>query len=184
MIWYHIITFGTLLNGEVGLIRDFVKLLSREGVLLSGQQVEKIRKVKRTLPPDMIRAIAALIEMDIRYHDIGLDSGVFRILDRTGVLNHRIVTDDEITTAMNRPPTGTRAELRGKTIAELAASGKKARVSWSNITLPDDRRFLDMADPYACNGEWEEFPPPQSRPRTRPHDLRQSVLDLFPRSTQ
>ncbi|RMF87531.1 MAG: proteasome accessory factor PafA2 [Nitrospinota bacterium] len=50
--------------------------------------------------------------MDLQYHDIRPDKGLYYILQRSGEVE-RIVTDEEIRVALEHPPTDTRAYFRG-----------------------------------------------------------------------
>jgi hypothetical protein len=68
--------------------------------------------------------------MDLQYHDIRPDKGLFYTLER-GNLIERIVRDNEIARAEFTPPSGTRAYFRGRCARQFATSLYGA--SWTSV---------------------------------------------------
>src|SRR6476646_12272099 len=50
--------------------------------------------------------------LDLAYHDVTRSRSLYYVLERRGHVD-RMVTDEEITEAVNTPPQSTRARLRG-----------------------------------------------------------------------
>ncbi len=112
------------------------------------------------------KILRKLIEMDIRYHDIDTRSGLFSILERAGLLSCQVVSKKAIAEARESPPTGTRAEVRGREILSLTSDRKCARASWIGIWLPGEEKFLAFSDPFsrkALSTEMSEFDTTVSR---------------------
>jgi len=68
--------------------------------------------------------------MDLQYHDIRPERGLFYTLERGGLIQ-RIVRDDEIQRAEHTPPPGTRAYFRGRCASKFAKSLYGA--SWTSL---------------------------------------------------
>ncbi|MAE94763.1 MAG: proteasome accessory factor PafA2 [Deltaproteobacteria bacterium] len=85
--------------------------------------------------------------LDLQYHDLRPDKGLYYLLERQGQVE-RIVTDQEITTAITEPPEDTRAYFRGQCLKRYGE--EVFGVNWDSISfgLGDDpiKRVL-MAEP-------------------------------------
>lgn len=68
--------------------------------------------------------------MDLQYHDVRADKGLFYTLER-GALIERVVEEDEIRQAEFTPPPGTRAYFRGRCASKFAKSLYGA--SWTSV---------------------------------------------------
>jgi proteasome accessory factor A len=70
--------------------------------------------------------------LDLQYHDIRPDKGLYHLLERRGEVE-RVVANDEVEEAMVRPPTDTRAYFRGECIRRYpdAVFG----VNWDSISF-------------------------------------------------
>ncbi len=68
--------------------------------------------------------------MDLQYHDIRPEKGLFYTLERSHLVN-RIVEEDEIQRAELNPPIGTRAYFRGRCVRKFATSLYGA--SWTSV---------------------------------------------------
>ncbi len=91
---------------------------------------------------------APQVEMlDLQFHDTRPDKGLYYLLERKGEVE-RVVTDDEITTAIHTPPDDTRAYFRGECLKRYAP--EIFGVNWDSISfsIGDEpiRRIL-MAEP-------------------------------------
>jgi proteasome accessory factor A len=87
-----------------------------------------------------------LQSIDLEYHSVDLEQGLFYDLERSGMMR-RIVSDDEISAAMTSPPETTRAFFRGRAVAKYAAA--IAAVQWDEVVLKVDGRSKRVALPEA-----------------------------------
>ncbi|MGH9388014.1 MAG: proteasome accessory factor PafA2 family protein, partial [Vicinamibacteria bacterium] len=85
--------------------------------------------------------------LDLQYHDLRPEKGLYYLLERQGKAE-RIVTDEEITTAIRRPPEDTRAYFRGECLRRYGPA--VFGVNWDSISFSVDdepiKRIL-MAEP-------------------------------------
>jgi proteasome accessory factor A len=91
---------------------------------------------------------AAQVHMlDLQYHDLRPDKGLYYMLERQGRVE-RIVADEEILTAICRPPEDTRAYFRGECLRRYGSA--VFGVNWDSISFSVNeepiRRIL-MAEP-------------------------------------
>ncbi|MBW2414533.1 MAG: proteasome accessory factor PafA2 [Deltaproteobacteria bacterium] len=70
--------------------------------------------------------------MDLQYHDVRPDKGLYLLLERRGAVE-RIISDEEIEQAMVHPPTDTRAYFRGECIRRYGSS--VFGVNWDSISF-------------------------------------------------
>ena len=70
--------------------------------------------------------------MDLQYHDVRPDKGLYHVLERKGQVE-RIVDDDEITAAITQPPEDTRAYFRGQCLKRYAP--QVFGVNWDSISF-------------------------------------------------
>jgi proteasome accessory factor A len=87
--------------------------------------------------------------LDLQYHDLRPDKGLYYLLERQGRAE-RIVTDEEIATAIHTPPPDTRAYFRGECLKKYGAA--VFGVNWDSISfggldLIRGGRGADQADP-------------------------------------
>ena len=91
--------------------------------------------------------------IDLLYHDIRLERGLFYRLQARG-LTRRMVTDEDITTAVRRPPATTRAHLRGTFITEAKRWNRDFTVDWVHLKINDDiQRTVMLKDPFRSDDE-------------------------------
>ncbi len=85
--------------------------------------------------------------MDLQYHDLRPEKGLYYVLERQGKAE-RIVSDEEITTAIRKPPEDTRAYFRGECLRRYGPA--VFGVNWDSISFSVDdepiKRIL-MAEP-------------------------------------
>ncbi len=85
--------------------------------------------------------------MDLQYHDLRPEKGLYYVLERQGKAE-RIVTDEEITAAIRKPPEDTRAYFRGECLRRYGSA--VFGVNWDSISFSVDdepiKRIL-MAEP-------------------------------------
>ncbi|WP_131104862.1 depupylase/deamidase Dop [Ornithinimicrobium sufpigmenti] len=80
-----------------------------------------------------------LAAMDIQWHDVDPARGLAQKLRAAGHLE-RMVTDEEIVTAVTSPPEDTRAWFRGECVRRFGPQGEMRGASWDSVTLLDERR--------------------------------------------
>ncbi len=91
---------------------------------------------------------AKLALIDLNYHDVNRERGLYYILERAGLMD-RIVTDDAISDAMVRPPATTRARLRGEFIKAAKAKRRDFTVDWVHLKVNDQaQRTVLCKDPF------------------------------------
>lgn len=84
-----------------------------------------------------------LREIDIRYHDIRKDKGIFYILQNEGLID-RIIEDDRINSFVSQPPVNTRAYFRGKCIEKF--SPQLASIDWEFLEFSSGKK-ISLPDP-------------------------------------
>ncbi len=72
--------------------------------------------------------------LDLQFHDIRQDKGLFYLLERTGRVE-RVLNDEEIEHSKEHPPGDTRAKLRGDFIKLARKNNIQYDLDWSNIRL-------------------------------------------------
>ena len=97
-MWEHLLT---------GLEKDPMTL-SREVDWVAKLQLLERYGARHDLPLSSPR----LALIDLAYHDVNRERGLYYILERRGLMD-RVVTDSQIDAAMTAPPSTTRARLRG-----------------------------------------------------------------------
>lgn len=91
--------------------------------------------------------------LDLSYHDVNVDRGLYYLLQRKGLVD-RVVTDDAIDDAMERPPQTTRARLRGEFIKAAKAKKRDFTVDWVHLKLNDQaQRTVLCKDPFKATDE-------------------------------
>lgn len=90
---------------------------------------------------------ARLTMLDLQYHDVRRDKGLYHVLERNGEVE-RIVCDAEIEAAIDNPPEDTRAYLRGMCLKRFRQ--QVFSVSWDSLALTlaeGDIRRITLEDP-------------------------------------
>src|ERR1700710_824983 len=77
--------------------------------------------------------------VDLQYSDVRPDKGLYHRLVARGAMQ-RLLTDEEVTTAMVRPPTDTRAFFRGECLRRYPA--QVAAASWDSVVFDLGRENL------------------------------------------
>jgi proteasome accessory factor A len=70
--------------------------------------------------------------LDLQYHDLRPEKGLYYILEKQGRAE-RIVTDEEISVAILKPPDDTRAYFRGECLKRYGAA--VFGVNWDSISF-------------------------------------------------
>lgn len=115
--------------------------------------------VSHGLDWNQLAAFAALrlelFEIDVRFGELGPDT-LFAQLDRSGALDHRLPASGHIEDAMENPPPGGRAQVRGNTVRALARDGVRYQCDWQGVLDTGSGRFLDLSDPFAHEARWSD----------------------------
>jgi proteasome accessory factor A len=91
--------------------------------------------------------------LDLSYHDVNTDRGLFYLLQRKGLVD-RVVTDEAVEEAIGRPPQTTRARLRGDFIKAAKAKKRDFTVDWVHLKLNDQaQRTVLCKDPFKATDE-------------------------------
>jgi len=93
-----------------------------------------------------------LLEGDLRLSQLG-PRGLFQQLDQAGMLERRIVREQEIELAKTNPPARGRAAIRGKVVRELCGDGGTT-CDWQFIRDKTNGRLLDLSDPFCSTERW------------------------------
>jgi proteasome accessory factor A len=96
---------------------------------------------------------ARLALIDLNYHDVNQDRGLYYKLERAGLMD-RMVTDEAIAQAMLEPPATTRARLRGAFIRAAKEKRRDFTVDWVHLKLNDQaQRTVLCKDPFKAYDE-------------------------------
>jgi proteasome accessory factor A len=86
--------------------------------------------------------------VDIQYHDIKRDRGVFYNLQQQGLVES-ICSQSDIENAKSHPPQTTRAKLRGDFIRQAKISKRDFTVDWVHLKLNDETpKTVVCKDPF------------------------------------
>lgn len=106
-------------------------------------------------------------QLDLTYHDIREDRGVFPLLECKGFVP-RMTTEEEVLHACDIPPSSTRASARGRFVAAALGSDTPFAVDWSHLKrLSYDPHEIEINDPFVpTSPEVEELISSVSLPDT------------------
>jgi proteasome accessory factor A len=91
--------------------------------------------------------------VDLQYHDVNRQRGLFYRMQKRDMVE-RICTDDDIHTAVERPPETTRARLRGEFIRRAKERKRDYTVDWVHLKLNDQaQRTVLCKDPFKSHDE-------------------------------
>jgi proteasome accessory factor A len=91
--------------------------------------------------------------LDLQYHDVNRDRGIFYKLQSRGLVE-RVCTDSDIATAVETPPQTTRARLRGEFIRRAKERKRDYTVDWVHLKLNDQaQRTVLCKDPFKSRDE-------------------------------
>ncbi|REF38359.1 Pup--protein ligase [Thermasporomyces composti] len=89
-----------------------------------------------------------LAQLDLAYHDIHRDRGLYYLLERRGAVT-RLTSDLEVFEAKSVPPQTTRARLRGEFIKRAQERRRDFTVDWVHLKLNDQaQRTVLCKDPF------------------------------------
>ena len=94
-----------------------------------------------------------LILLDISYHNIRKDRGLFYILEKSGMAK-TLITNYDVNNAMENPPETTRAALRGRFIKVAQEKKRDFTVDWVNLKINDQQQSsIACKDPFKNTDE-------------------------------
>jgi proteasome accessory factor A len=97
---------------------------------------------------DLALASPRVALLDLAYHDVNRDRGLYYLLEREGRVD-RVTDDGTISKAMREPPQTTRAKLRGDFIRQAKAKRRDYTVDWVHLKLNDQaQRTVLCKDPF------------------------------------
>ena len=89
-----------------------------------------------------------IAQLDLTYHDIRRDRGLFYLLSQRGAVT-RVSSDLAVFEAKNVPPQTTRAKLRGEFIKRAQETRRDFTVDWVHLKLNDQaQRTVLCKDPF------------------------------------
>ena len=81
-----------------------------------------------------------LKSLDLEYHNLDPDRGLYRGLEQEGDV-YSLLSEEEIVRAIELPPVGTRAQIRGQAVAQNAENIK--RIHWTGVEFVNGE-ILDL----------------------------------------
>ena len=91
-----------------------------------------------------------MAQLDMAYHDINPERGLFLTMERKGLVA-TVVTRADIERAKTVPPQTTRAKLRGDFVAAALRAGSDHTVDWTQVKISDHgQRSVQLKDPFAA----------------------------------
>ena len=91
--------------------------------------------------------------MDLAYHDVNRNRGLYYLLERKGRME-RMVPEKQIQKAMREAPQTTRARLRGEFIRQAKQRRRDYTVDWVHLKLNDQaQRTVLCKDPFKYTDE-------------------------------
>lgn len=94
-----------------------------------------------------------LARVELAYHDLSVQHGLAARLRAAGTMVS-VVTAEQVDDAMHRPPTDTRAAVRGAFVAAVEETGQQASVSWTHVRLDSPPRpQIDLIDPFVAHSD-------------------------------
>ena len=87
--------------------------------------------------------------LDLAYHDVNRDRGLYYLLEKAGQRRARLHGRARSSRAMREPPQTTRAKLRGDFIRQAKAKRRDYTVDWVHLKLNDQaQRTVLCKDPF------------------------------------
>jgi proteasome accessory factor A len=121
-----------------------LSLIDREIDWATKYQLIERYRTKFDLPLSSPR----IAQLDLTYHDIRRDRGLFYLLNAKGAVS-RVTTDLAVFEAKNVPPQSTRAKLRGEFIKRAQETRRDFTVDWVHLKLNDQaQRTVLCKDPF------------------------------------
>ncbi len=104
---------------------------------------------------ELLRLKAELFLLDTRFGELSSEGVVAQMEDDFRI--EQMVPRSEMLHAVDHPPRGTRAELRGALVRELAKERRTCLATWTTVVDRARKRFVNLNDPFATNRGWESI---------------------------
>ncbi|HLK60228.1 MAG TPA: proteasome accessory factor PafA2 family protein [Chthonomonadaceae bacterium] len=151
------------LNGEmIEAINEMIHAFrgKRRSATIGSNTVRKLVALleKEGLSPEALQSVVALryhlLETDIRFSQP--EDGYFAELDRLGQLTHHIpgVDTETIEKALETPPVGGRAQVRGKFVREHGHEVERYAIGWMRISNRENGSYLNLENPFETAAQW------------------------------
>jgi proteasome accessory factor A len=102
---------------------------------------------------DLPLSAPRIAQLDLAYHDLRRDRGLYYLLQRDGAVD-RVTRDLDIFAAKSIPPQTTRAKLRGEFIRRAQERRRDFTVDWVHLKLNDQaQRTVLCKDPFRSADE-------------------------------
>jgi proteasome accessory factor A len=147
-----------------GVLKTVLDLWERTLTAVGGQDLDLVgREIDWVIKLQLIEryrakhglplASARVAHLDLAYHDIRRDRGLYYLLQRRGLVE-RLATDLEIFEAKSTPPQSTRARLRGEFIRRAQEKRRDFTVDWVHLKLNDQaQRTVLCKDPFRAHDD-------------------------------
>ncbi len=123
---------------------DDLSLVEREIDWVTKYQLIERYRAKH----DLSLSSARVAQLDLAFHDVHRDRGLYYLLERRGMVE-RVVRDLDVFEAKNVPPRTTRARLRGEFIRRAQERRRDFTVDWVHLKLNDQaQRTVLCKDPF------------------------------------
>ena len=94
-----------------------------------------------------------MVLLDISFHNIRRDRGIFYILEKNGFVN-TLVKENQVNRAIDFAPQNTRAKLRGEFIKRAQEKKRDYTVDWVHLKINDqNQRTVVCKDPFKFEDE-------------------------------
>jgi proteasome accessory factor A len=145
------------INRALDLWERTLKAVESEDLSLVEREIDWVIKYKlldryRT-KNDLEWSDPRIAQLDLAYHDIRRDRGIFYLLENKGAVA-RVTNDLDVFTAKSVPPQTTRARLRGDFIKRAQERRRDFTVDWVHLKLNDQaQRTVLCKDPFRAHDE-------------------------------
>ncbi|MSO26767.1 MAG: Pup--protein ligase [Candidatus Nanopelagicales bacterium] len=134
-----------------------LKAIEAEDLSLIDREIDwaiKLRLLERYMAKhDLSLASPRIAQLDLAYHDIARNRGLFSIMERQGLVD-RVSRDIDVFTAKSIPPQTTRAKLRGDFVRSAQEKHRDFTVDWVHLKLNDQaQRTVLCKDPFLAVDE-------------------------------
>ena len=102
---------------------------------------------------DLSLSSARVAQLDLAYHDISRNRGLYYLMERRGLVD-RLISDVRVFEAKSVPPQTTRAKLRGDFVRRAQERHRDFTVDWVHLKLNDQaQRTVLCKDPFLAVDE-------------------------------
>lgn len=134
-----------------------LKAIEAEDLSLIDREIDwaiKLRLLGRYMAKhDLTLNAPRIAQLDLAYHDIARNRGLFSIMERQGLVD-RVTRDIDVFAAKSTPPQTTRAKLRGDFVRRAQEKHRDFTVDWVHLKLNDQaQRTVLCKDPFLAVDE-------------------------------